>query len=133
VSTGRRAADVIEPYQPTANVAALAKPSLKHALALRRRSRSSRAALRRQRGTSIDDIVVLTGWKPHSARAILSVAAIRKKQLPLVSQRNADGVRRYHLATRRSVRAVPAGAGTCWCSPVSSAESLRPSTPTSTM
>jgi len=58
--------------------------------------------LRRKRGTSIKGIVALTGWKPHTARAFLSVTVIRKKQLPLVSQRDADGIRRYHLATLRS-------------------------------
>ena len=58
--------------------------------------------LRRQCGASIDDIVVKTGWEPHSARGFLSGIVRKKLKLSLVSELGKDGVRRYHVGSGKS-------------------------------
>ena len=50
--------------------------------------------LKRKNGASIDDIVKVTGWQPHSSRAALT--GLRKSGHAVSSER-IDGVRRYRI------------------------------------
>jgi len=54
--------------------------------------------LRRQNGASIDEIVSATSWQPHSARAFLTAAVKKRLEIPVISEKGEDGVRRYYVA-----------------------------------
>ena len=58
--------------------------------------------LRRQNGASIDEIVTATGWQPHSARGFLSGAVKKRLGIDVISERGADGVRRYYVAALKA-------------------------------
>lgn len=51
--------------------------------------------LRRPQGATIDQMVTLTSWQPHTTRAVLTGL---KKKGHAVSSKKADGVRVYRLA-----------------------------------
>lgn len=42
-----------------------------------------------------------TGWQAHSVRGFLS-GPLKKRKLPVVSNKGEDGVRRYYIAAIRS-------------------------------
>jgi hypothetical protein len=54
--------------------------------------------LRRANGASIAELVTATGWQAHSVRGFLSGTVSKKLQMPLVSEKGVDGIRRYHIA-----------------------------------
>lgn len=54
--------------------------------------------LRRQNGVSLAEIVAKTGWQAHSVRGFLSAVVRKKLGLPLLSDKDEDGVRRYHIS-----------------------------------
>jgi hypothetical protein len=61
---------------------------------------SSKASLvlslmRQSQGATLIDMVVVTGWLPHTARAVLS--GLRKKGRPITKAKQ-DGVTRYSIA-----------------------------------
>ena len=56
------------------------------------------ALLRRQDGASIEEIVAATDWQPHSARGFLSGAVKKRLGIDVVSEKSADGERRYYVA-----------------------------------
>ena len=56
------------------------------------------ALLRRQDGASIDEIVAATDWQPHSVRGFLSGAVKKRLGIDVISEKGADGVRRYYVA-----------------------------------
>jgi hypothetical protein len=58
--------------------------------------------LRRQGGASIAEISEVTGWQAHSVRGFLTASVKGRMNLPLVSDKAEDGVRRYHIAAIRS-------------------------------
>ena len=58
--------------------------------------------LRRQDGASIDEIVAATDWQPHSARGFLSGAVKKRLGIDVISEKGADGVRRYYVAAVKS-------------------------------
>jgi hypothetical protein len=58
--------------------------------------------LRRQDGASIDEIVAATDWQPHSVRGFLSGAVKRRLGIDVISEKGADGIRRYHVAALKS-------------------------------
>ena len=60
------------------------------------------ALLRRQDGASIDEIVAATDWQPHSARGFLSGAVKKRLGIDVISEKGADGVRRYYVAAVKS-------------------------------
>ena len=60
------------------------------------------ALLRRQDGASIDEIVAATDWLPHSARGFLSGAVKKRLGIDVISEKGADGVRRYYVAAVKS-------------------------------
>ena len=60
------------------------------------------ALLRRQNGASIDEIVAATDWQPHSARGFLSGAVKKRLGIDVISEKGADGVRRYYVAALKS-------------------------------
>ncbi len=60
------------------------------------------ALLRRQEGASIDEIVAATDWQQHSARGFLSGAVKKRLGIDVITEKGADGVRRYHIAALRS-------------------------------
>ena len=60
------------------------------------------ALLRRQNGASIDEIVAATDWQPHSVRGFLSGAVKMRLGIEVISEKGADGVRRYHVAALKS-------------------------------
>ena len=51
--------------------------------------------MRRSDGTTLEEIVGVTGWKPHSARAVL--AGLRKKRHAIVREKT-DGISRYRIS-----------------------------------
>ena len=54
--------------------------------------------LRRQNGASIAEIAAETEWQPHSVRGFLAATVKKKLELPLISTKEADQERRYHIA-----------------------------------
>ena len=54
--------------------------------------------LRRTEGASIEEICAATSWKAPSARAFLSAVVAKRLGVPLISEKNSDGERRYHIA-----------------------------------
>ncbi len=55
------------------------------------------ALLRRQDGTSIEEMMTATGWQAHSIRGAMSGVLKGKLHLDITSER-IDGVRRYRIA-----------------------------------
>ena len=60
------------------------------------------ALLRRQQGASIVEIIEATGWQPHSVRGFFAGALKKRLKIDVVSDKGADGVRRYHVAALKS-------------------------------
>jgi hypothetical protein len=60
--------------------------------------------LRRQQGASIDEVVAATGWKPHSARARISVdvSKLLNKGEEIVRRRE-DGVSHYSIVKSKQM------------------------------
>ena len=56
------------------------------------------ALLRRQQGASIVEIMEATGWQPHSVRGFMSGALKKRLQIPVVSDKDETGERRYRVA-----------------------------------
>ena len=56
------------------------------------------ALLRRQQGASIAEIIEATGWQPHSVRGFMSGALKKRLQIPVVSDKDETGERRYRVA-----------------------------------
>ena len=54
--------------------------------------------LRRPNGASIAEIATETDWQPHSVRGFLTGTVKYKLELPVVSEKDATGERRYHIA-----------------------------------
>jgi hypothetical protein len=54
--------------------------------------------LRRQNGASIAELTEATSWQNHSVRGFLAATVRKKLELPLVSTKEVDGDRRYHIA-----------------------------------
>ena len=52
------------------------------------------ALLRRENGAMLEELVALTGWQPHTARAALT--GLKKKRYA-VSTEKTEGVRRYRV------------------------------------
>ncbi len=71
-----------------------AKPETKQDIVL--------ALLRRQNGASIDEIVEATGWQSHSVRGFFAGALKKRLGIDVVSEKGADGVRRYFVAPLKS-------------------------------
>jgi len=61
--------------------------------------------LRRQQGASIEEMMAATGWQSHSVRGFMSGTLKKKLGLDLISEKDAAGVRRYHVAPLKSVEA----------------------------
>ena len=54
------------------------------------------ALLRKPEGTTLEDMIKVTDWQPHSVRGALS-GAIKKKMKLDVTSEVTDGVRRYRI------------------------------------
>lgn len=55
----------------------------------------------RNGGASIAELSKATGWQEHSVRGVLTATIKKRLNLPLVSAKGEDGVRRYHIAVLR--------------------------------
>ena len=53
--------------------------------------------LRQSTGASLADLQAATGWQPHSVRGFLSGTVRKKLGLNLISEKSADGTRRYSV------------------------------------
>jgi len=53
------------------------------------------AMLQRPEGATLDQLVIATGWLPHTARAALT--RLKKKGHEITSDKPAGGVRTYHV------------------------------------
>jgi Protein of unknown function (DUF3489) len=53
------------------------------------------AMLQRPDGATLDQLVIATGWLPHTARAALT--GLKKKGHEVTSDKPAGGVRTYHV------------------------------------
>ena len=80
--------------KPAKTIAKVDKPTSKQDMVL--------TMLRRQSGASIDEIVTETGWQPHSTRGFLSGAVKKRLGIDVVSEKGADGVRRYYVAALKA-------------------------------
>lgn len=58
--------------------------------------------LRRANGASIEELAKATDWQPHSVRGVLTATVKKRLNLPLISEKGEDGVRRYYVAPLRS-------------------------------
>ena len=56
------------------------------------------ALLQRKEGTTLDEMVAVTGWLPHTTRAALT--GLKRKGHTITSEK-ADDVRRYHAVAVR--------------------------------
>ncbi len=56
--------------------------------------------LRRSGGTSIAEMMKITGWQAHSVRGVLSGSLKKKLGLVIVSEKSNTGERRYRIATQ---------------------------------
>ena len=54
------------------------------------------ALLQRKEGTTLEEMVTVTGWLPHTTRAALTGL---KRKGHTISSAKADGVRRYYAVT----------------------------------
>ena len=55
--------------------------------------------LRRQKGATIADLCKATDWQAHSVRGFLSGTVRKRMELDLVVEKDANGLRRYRLAS----------------------------------
>jgi hypothetical protein len=55
--------------------------------------------LKRRDGGTIAELVMATGWQAHSVRGFLSGSLKKKPGLAVVSEKDADGQRRYRIAS----------------------------------
>lgn len=55
------------------------------------------AMLQRPEGATLDQLVIATGWLPHTARAALT--GLKKKGHDVTSDKPAGGVRTYRVST----------------------------------
>ena len=53
------------------------------------------AMLQRPEGATLDQLVIATGWLPHTARAALT--GLKKKGYEITSDKPAGGARTYHV------------------------------------
>ncbi len=60
------------------------------------------ALLGSDEGTTIPAICLATGWQPHSVRGFLSATVKKRLGMPLVSERQSDGERRYRIANHEA-------------------------------
>ncbi|HWA18311.1 MAG TPA: DUF3489 domain-containing protein [Devosia sp.] len=61
------------------------------------------ALLRRPQGASVEEIIALTDWQPHSVRGFFAGALKRRLGLDVISDKDAKtGERRYHVAALKS-------------------------------
>jgi hypothetical protein len=61
------------------------------------------ALLRRTHGASVDEIIAITGWQPHSVRGFFAGALKRRLGLDVISDKDSKtGERRYHVAPLKS-------------------------------
>lgn len=58
--------------------------------------------LRRANGASIAELAKATAWQPHSVRGVLTATVKNRLNLPLISEKGEDGVRRYFVAPIRT-------------------------------
>jgi hypothetical protein len=57
--------------------------------------------LSKSAGASIEEMMQATSWQQHSVRGFLAGTVKRKLGFKLTSLKPDDGVRRYHIETRR--------------------------------
>ncbi len=57
--------------------------------------------LKRKKGATIEEIVEVTGWQPHSVRGAISGALKKDLGLAVASERVGDGSRVYRIAGNR--------------------------------
>ena len=58
--------------------------------------------LRRANGASIAELAAATDWQEHSVRGVLTATVKGRLNLPLISEKGVDGVRRYFIAPLRT-------------------------------
>lgn len=61
------------------------------------------AMLKQSMGVTITDLTIATGWQAHSIRGVISAVLKKKLNLNIVSERSAEGLRRYRIAEMESV------------------------------
>lgn len=85
--------------RPTRRMAREPKADLVAALSPKRTSKSAAvlAMLLRPEGATLDQLVIATGWLPHTARAALT--GLKKKGHNVSSDKPAGGVRTYRVST----------------------------------
>jgi hypothetical protein len=58
--------------------------------------------LSQSEGASIEEMMQATDWQQHSVRGFLAGTVKKKFGFQLTSSKPSDGVRRYHIDTRRA-------------------------------
>ena len=59
------------------------------------------ALLQRAKGASIEEIMTVTGWQPHSVRGFISGTIVKRKGFAVSSDKT-DGERRYRIVEAKA-------------------------------
>lgn len=101
--TGGRKKRAAASTKPTKTAAASGRARTSNKASTAKPPRTTKAAtvlalIRNKQGASIDEMTKATGWQAHSVRGFLSGTVKKRMELPLDSEVDKSGIRRYRIA-----------------------------------